>query len=239
MTPAACVPYTGAMPTNNLPIKNLPAWLPYVAPFALFLLLTTLESLVPLPLFPWAYAAKIVLIGGLLLALRGAFPESRPGGNGWALATVLGIVLCVLWVVIDKHTPHFAVLGARKGYDPAVEIGTRVGVWAFLAVRFFGLVVIAPFAEELFYRGFLLKFVTDPDDFKRVPTGVFSLVALAVNVLLFAVSHPEWLAAAVFALGMCVLLRFTKNLFACVLAHAVTNLMLGVYIVQTGQWQYW
>ena len=227
------------MPTKNMPTRNLPAWLPYVAPFALFLLLTTLEGHVPLPLFPWAYAVKVVLVGGLLLALRGNFPEARPGGNGWTLATVLGIVLCVLWVVIDKHTPHPAFLGTRTAYDPAVEIGTTLGVWAFLAVRFFGLVVIVPFAEELFYRGFLLKFVTDPDDFQRVPTGAFSLVALLVSVVLFAVSHPEWLAAAVFALALCVLLRFTKNLFACVLAHAVTNLMLGVYIVQTGQWQYW
>ncbi len=222
-----------------MPIKNLPPWLPYVAPFSLFLLLTTLESHVSGPLFPWAYAAKVVLVGGLLLALRGSLPEARPGGNGWALATGLGVALCVLWVVIDRHTPHFAFLGARTAYNPATEIGTSAGVWAFLAVRFLGLVVIVPFAEELFYRGFLLKFVTDPDDFKRVPTGVFSVVALAVNVALFAVSHQEWLAAAVFALALCLLLRFTRNLFACVLAHAVTNLMLGVYIVQTGQWQYW
>jgi len=234
LTPAAFVLYTKAMP-----IKNLPPWLPYVAPFALFLLLTTLESLVPEPLFPWAYAVKVVLVGGLLLALRGNFPEARPGGNGWALATISGMVLCVLWVVIDKHTPHFAFLEARRGYNPAIEIGTSAGVWAFLAVRFFGLVVIVPFAEELFYRGFLLKFVTDPDDFQRVPTGAFSALALLVNVVLFALSHPEWLAAAAFALALCLLLRFTKNLFACVLAHAVTNLMLGVYIVQTGQWQYW
>ena len=227
------------MPTQSLPTKTLPAWLPYVAPFALFLLLTTLESHVPPSLFPWAYAAKVVLVGGLLLALRGSFPEARPGGNGWALATVLGIVLCVLWVVVDRHTPHPAFLGTRTAYNPATEIGTGLGVWAFLAVRFFGLTVIVPFAEELFYRGFLLKFVTDPDDFQRVPTGTFSLAALLVSVVLFALSHPEWLAAAVFALALCLLLRFTKNLFACVLAHAVTNLMLGVYIVQTGQWQYW
>ena len=230
---------TQNLPANNLPTQTLPAWLPYVAPFALFLLLTMLESHVPLPLFPWAYAVKVVLVGGLLLALRQNFPEARPGGNGWALATALGVVLCVLWVVIDKHTPHLAFLGTRTAYKPAVEIGTSAGVWAFLAVRFFGLVVIVPFAEELFYRGFLLRFVSDPDDFQRVPTGAFSAVALLVNVILFAVSHPEWLAAAVFALALCLLLRFTRNLFACVLAHAVTNLMLGVYIVQTGQWQYW
>ena len=60
-----------------------------------------------------------------------------------------------------------------------------------------------------------------------------------VSVVLFAASHPEWLAAAIFALALGLLLRATRNLFACVLAHGVTNLLLGIYVLHTGQWQYW
>ena len=110
---------------------------------------------------------------------------------------------------------------------------------AFLAVRFFGLVVIVPIIEETFYRGFLLRYVTDLDDFRRAQTGTFSLGALGINVALFAFSHPEWLAAAIFALAMCGLLARTKNLFACIVAHAVTNLLLGLYVIHYGAWQYW
>ena len=220
-------------------LKSLPPWVPYAAPFALFLLLTTLESQLPLKFFPVAYAVKIALVGGLLIAWRGEFPEARPGGSGWAIATALGLVLCLMWVWIDPHTPHPKFLGTRIGYNPSREISTVAGVWFFLAVRFLGLVVVVPFVEELFYRGFLLRFVTDTDDFQRIPTGTFSAAALLLNVGLFALSHPEWLAAALFALAMCLLLRFTKNLFACVLAHGVTNLLLGIYILHTGQWQYW
>jgi CAAX prenyl protease-like protein len=220
-------------------LKSWPPWVPYAAPFALFLLLTTLESQLPLKFFPIAYALKIALVGGLLIAWRGEFPEARPGGSGWAIATALGIVLCLIWVWIDPHTPHAKFLGARIGYNPSREISTITGVWFFLAVRFLGLVVVVPFMEELFYRGFLLRFVTDTDNFQRISTGTFSAVALLMNVGLFALSHPEWLAAAIFALAMCLLLKFTKNLFACVLAHGVTNLLLGVYILHTAQWQYW
>lgn len=220
-------------------LKSLPAWVPYTAPFLLFLALTTLESQLPLSVFPLAYAVKIALVGGLLIFLRGSFPEARPGGGGWAIATALGIILCLLWVWVDHYTPHFKFLGTRVGYNPSREIGTVAGLWFFLAVRFLGLVVVVPFAEELFYRGFLLRFVTDTDDFQRVPVGTFSAVALLFNVVLFAMSHPEWLAAGIFALAMCLLLRFTKNLFACVLSHGVTNLLLGVYILHTAQWQYW
>jgi len=60
-----------------------------------------------------------------------------------------------------------------------------------------------------------------------------------VNVALFTLSHPEWLAAAIFALALCFLVRLTKNLFACILCHATTNLLLGIFVLHTGQWQYW
>ena len=174
-----------------------------------------------------------------MIALRGYFPEARPGGGGWAAATALGVVLGLTWIFIDLHTHHFAFLGTRTAFDPNREIATAAGIRFFLFVRFLGLVVVAPIVEELFYRGFLLRFATDLDDFRRVPPGTFSAVALLINVALFALSHPEWLAAAIFALAMCLLLRFTKNLFACILAHGVTNLMLGIIILSTKQWQYW
>ncbi len=219
--------------------KTLPPWLPYVAPFALFLLLTTLEGHVPPSTFPLVYAVKIALVGGLLIALRGGFPEARPGGGGWAAATALGLALFFLWIAVDRHTHHFAFLGTRTGFNPSREIATTAGIVFFLFVRFLGLVVVVPIVEELFYRGFLLRFVSDLDDFRRVPVGTFSALALGVNVVLFALSHPEWLAAAIFALALCLLLRWTRNLFACILAHGVTNLLLGVYILHTGQWQYW
>ena len=220
-------------------IKSLPPWLPYAAPFALFLLLTTLEAQLPRELYPLAYTVKIALVTLLLIVLRRAYPEARPGGGGWAAATALGVALLYLWIVVDKHTPHFAFLGHRETYNPFLEIPSRNGLFAFLFVRFFGLVVIVPIVEELFYRSFLLRFVTDSDDFQRVPLGTFSALALLINVLLFAFSHPEWLAAAVFALAMCLLLRWTKNLFACILAHGTTNLLLGIFVLHTGQWQYW
>jgi len=35
------------------------------------------------------------------------------------------------------------------------------------------------------------------------------------------------------------LLRSTRSMFAVVVSHAVANLALGIYIVSTGNWQYW
>ena len=60
-----------------------------------------------------------------------------------------------------------------------------------------------------------------------------------MNGSLFALSHPEWLAALIFGLAMCGLLARTRSLFACIAAHAVTNLLLGLYVIHFHQWQYW
>ena len=220
-------------------IAKLPTWVPYTLPFGLFLLLTAIESHLPLRLYPVFYAVKIALVGGALIALRGAFPEARPGGGGWAWATALGVILFFVWILVDKNTPHFAFLGTRTAFNPSREIATPLGVSLFLVVRFLGLVVVAPLVEELFYRNFLLRFVTDMDDFRKVPLGTFSAGACLISSGVFALSHPEWLAALLFALALCGLLRVTQNFFTCVLAHGVTNLLLGVYVLHTAQWQYW
>ena len=226
------------MTPKTLTRAALPDWLPYVAPFALFLILTSVEAQF-VSLYPWLYALKLVLVGGLLWALRPALGEARPQARGLGPALLLGVVLVFAWVWVDHWTPHIKLLGGRVGYDPFREIGSRVGRAAFLAVRFFGLVVVVPIIEETFYRGFLLRYVIDPDGWRRVPLGMVTLPALAVNGILFACSHPEWLAALVFALAMCGLLARTKNLFACIVAHAVTNLLLGLYVLHFHQWQYW
>ncbi len=226
------------MSPKTLTRATVPDWFPYTAPFVLFLILTSVEARF-VGLYPWLYALKIVLVSGLLVFLRPSLGETRPQARGVGLALALGVVLVFAWVGIDRWTPHLAFLGGRVGYDPFREIHSVMGRAAFLAVRFFGLVVVVPIIEETFYRGFLLRFVTDPDHWRRVPLGTFTLSALTVNGIVFALSHPEWLAALVFAGAMCGLLARTKNLFACIVAHGVTNLLLGLYVIHFHQWQYW
>jgi hypothetical protein len=49
--------------------------------------------------------------------------------------------------------------------------------------------------------------------------------------------HPqEALAAAVWFSAITWLMLRTRNIWDCVAAHAVTNLLLGLYVVVTGNW---
>ena len=111
--------------------------------------------------------------------------------------------------------------------------------YVFLAIRFLGLALIVPIIEEFFLRGFLMRFATQ-EKWWEVPFGTASRTALIVGTAVPMLMHPaELFAAAVwFSLVTWLMLR-TKNIWDCVAAHAVTNLLLGIYVVTQHQWQLW
>jgi uncharacterized protein len=111
-----------------------------------------------------------------------------------------------------------------------------------LTMRFVRLLVIVPIAEEVFWRGFLMRYVqADGGDFQRVPFGRHSSAAFAITTLGFMLVHSpaDWLGALGFGSLMYWLAVRTKSLAACILMHAITNLLLGAYVLATKQWGFW
>ena len=90
----------------------------------------------------------------------------------------------------------------------------------------------------MFWRSFLIRYITT-EKFQTIAPWAFSTTAFAVVCGAFALSHPEWLAALVCAMLYGLLLRQSRSLFACLIAHAVTNLALGIYVLTTHNWVYW
>jgi len=85
----------------------------------------------------------------------------------------------------------------------------------------------------------MLRWIICPDAFRDVALGAFEPLSFGAVVVLMALSHPEWLAAAVFSAVMNLLLYRTRNLFACIATHAVTNLALGIFVLVTHAWRFW
>jgi uncharacterized protein len=212
-----------------------PEWLPYVLPMALYLGITYAEGQFVKD-YVWVYFAKIVIVLAALIWARPTWNDVKWEPKLIPVAAVLGLVLFAVWVGIEKIAyPH---LGDRTAYNPWDKIPDAGLRNAFLAVRFFGLVLVVPFMEELFWRSFGLRYATQTD-FKSLPIGKFSLAGAVITCAIFALSHPEWAPALIFAAAMTVLVWTTKSVFACFVAHAVTNLALGVYVVTQGVWNLW
>ncbi|HWA83509.1 MAG TPA: CAAX prenyl protease-related protein [Fimbriimonadaceae bacterium] len=218
------------------PRNTFPDWLPYVLPMALFLGLTYLEGKMP-ENYVWLYFGKIAAVVAALIWARPTWKDIKWEPKQMPLAVVLGLVLFAVWVGIEKYVvyPH---LGDRSAYDPWQKIPDPALRSAFVAVRFFGLVLVVPFMEELFWRSFGLRYATQTD-FQALPIGKFSMTGALIVCGLFALAHPEWIPALIFAAAMTVLVARTKSVFACFVAHAVTNLALGIYVVTQGAWTLW
>jgi len=224
-------------------LRRLPPWVPYVVPFVVYLALTAVEAHYK-GHYPLFYSAKIVIAAIVAIVLRSPSTERRSLPWAWmAVAVVIGVVLNFAWFAIDRFTPHphwlTQIMGTRAAFNPNTQIADPTWRVAFLAIRFSGLVLLIPYLEERFYRDFLLRYIVDQDDFRRVPVGTTQLIPVVFSTILFASTHPEWLSAIVFGLAMCALVRFSKDVRVCMAAHAATNLALGVTVLMTGNWQYW
>ena len=153
-------------------------------------------------------------------------------------AVIVGGAVFAAWVGIDKWVPY-PHLGTRVGFNPFASLDHRSVAAAFVVVRLYGLCLLVPVMEELFWRSFLLRYLTTSENFKSLPVGAFSWSAFWLVALFFGIVHPEWLPAVITACAYALLLRQTKSLFAVVVAHAVTNGALGIYILLSHDWQYW
>jgi CAAX prenyl protease-like protein len=224
----------------------LPAhpWLPYVAPMAAYLALTALEGYLPKvgngPNPAWyasAYAAKVIVVAVVVWLCRSAWRDLKPwpGPGMLGVAIGLGLLIAVIWIGIDPYYPRFSFLGTRAGFDPkALPAGGRAG---FLVARMFGLVVLVPLIEELFWRSFLMRWLVDPD-FLKVPIGRVTPMAVAITSIFFAAEHPEWLPGLLTGLAWAWLVWRSKSVSACVISHAAANLGLGVHALATGDWRF-
>jgi CAAX prenyl protease-like protein len=99
--------------------------------------------------------------------------------------------------------------------------------------------MMVPIAEELFLRGFLMRAV-DCQDWQRLPLTQIGSAGLVAGTVYGVASHPsEAIAAAVWFSLVTLLMVKTGKFWNCVLAHAITNLLLGVYVCMTGNWHLW
>ena len=143
----------------------------------------------------------------------------------------------VLWIAPQQF---FGADARVIGFNPHVFENGSTLYWGTVLLRFVRLVVVAPLVEEIFWRGFLLRYLIS-EKFTTITIGTFSWVSFLVVTLLFGVSHSraDWIAALLCGALYNLVAYRSRSLASCVGAHAVTNFLLGLWIMRTGQWGFW
>ena len=214
-----------------------PAWFFYAAPFVLFLLLTEPGRFFPL-YTPHFYIAKTILVGALLWVWRHhyvqdfSFKLSLPQT---LISVACGILVLVLWIVPEGY---FFQLEQKHIFNPHGLGESQAAFLLLLGVRLLGATLVVPVMEELFWRSFLMRYLIEPD-FHKVPMGSFTWLSFVGVAVLFGLEHNRIVVGIVAGVLYGLLLIWQKNLKTVILAHAVTNFGLGVYVILTGCWWFW
>ena len=131
------------------------------------------------------------------------------------------------------------LLGERVGANPFKMYADHGLLMTFLFFRFTLLVVAVPIAEELFLRAFFMRAV-DAVEWQELPLDKISMTGLVAGTGYGMLSHPsEFIAAAIWFTMVSILMVRTNRFWNCVVAHAVTNFILGIYICATDSWYLW
>jgi hypothetical protein len=195
-----------------------------------------------LSLPPWffhgLYPVKALSVALLLFIFRKrydeiSFMELRSPSVTLA-AIAVGIAVFAFWIRLDLP---WATIGSPAGFDPTVirDQGTKFFV---IAARLLGAVVVVPVMEELFWRSFLIRYIISPD-FTSVPIGKFTWPSFIFTSLFFGLEHNLFFAGILAGIFYNLLLYRTKSLSSCIAAHGVTNLLLGIYVLNSAQWRFW
>lgn len=209
----------------NDPATRRP-WLPYVAPMAVYMTFMLVQE--PSNML-WMYPVKVAMVGLLLWVFHNRYEELRPDAGSIPLALLVGLVAIAIWIGIDPIYPKMG--GKGEVFNPS-------GRWLFIGFRVAGAVVVVPLMEELFWRGFLARWLVE-EDFKKVPVGVYTWPSFMITTVLFGIEHREWLAGLFCGALYNWLCYRRKNLFACVVAHAVSNAALAAWVLWRGDWKFW
>ena len=205
----------------------------------------------------WIYPLQTVVAGGLLIFFWRNYELK------WSRSVFLGVIMGVIgigfWILPTQiytwmdlkeepsgYLKYLGVMPRNDGFNPqdlADEFGGSMWVyWGALLMRFFRAVVVVALIEEIFWRGFLMRFLLDPDrDYWKVPFGKASVKSYFIVTGAFMIAHApvDYLGAFIFGSLMYWLAVRTKSLLACVVMHGTANLLMGWYALAFSKYGLW
>jgi CAAX prenyl protease-like protein len=211
-----------------------------IVPFLIFLGFIALADVlerqhVSVQALRWIYPFQFLTVTAALALYWRQYTELHTFDLDWPkalLGIAVGVIVFLLWISLTAGWMSF---GTPRGYNPTDGGDINLVLVIF---RLAGAALLVPVMEELFWRSFLLRWI-DQTDFSALDPRAVSVKALVISIVLFGVEHQLWLAGIVAGIAYSALYVRCRTLWICILAHAVTNGLLGCWIVATSRWEFW
>ena len=178
------------------------------------------------------YAARVLAVAGALWWFR-----DRYAGLGWSCswqAVAMGGLVFGIWILLEP-------LVGPKELAPALGFSALpawvAGGWVLF--RVVGAIAAVPLAEELVFRGYLLRKLV-ADDYERVSFRRFTWFSFIGSSFAFGLLHGDrWIQATLAGMGFAAALYRRGQLGDAVAAHATTNALICVWVLLFGHWEFW
>lgn len=179
------------------------------------------------------YGLRIVTVALALYAQRAHLP--RPGWTVSWHAPAIGCGVFVLWLLLVPQPPPTQVSALRESVTALGD--PWGGMW--LTLRVLGSTLIVPIAEELAFRGYLLRRLI-ASDFTEVENTRMTPLALIVSSVAFGALHPGAVAAGCIAgVAYALAQQLRGRLSDAIIAHAVTNGLIALDVLLGGAYWLW
>jgi CAAX prenyl protease-like protein len=226
-----------AHPADDPARQRTIAW---VGPFAVFILWLAVDKYLPLANPGKEILRDVVILASIIGFSRKIIPTlSAPN---WLASIAIGIGVCALWVAPDLLVPSWrsspifqnSITGKISISIPPDELTPLM-----LALRTARAALLVPVLEELFWRGWLPRWIQGSPSHK-IPLGQYTPLAFWATALLFAAEHgPFWEVGLLCGIIYNLWMRHTRSLGDLVLTHAVTNLALSAFVIVREDWRFW
>lgn len=227
-----------AAPTAEIPEPGART-IAWIGPFAVFAIWLLADKYIPIA-NPWREMLRDAVLAAAIIGFsRRLLPRSAPH---WLGSIALGIGVCAIWVAPDSLIPGWrggwlfqnAITGRVTTSIPPGELTPLM-----LTLRTLRAALLVPVLEELFWRGWLPRWLQSAR-FDRIPLGQYTPLAFWATAILFAAEHgPFWEVGLICGILYNWWMRRTRSLGDLMLTHAVTNLALSLYVIGTGRYGFW
>lgn len=183
--------------------------------------------------FEWLYPLRFLAAAGVFWIWR-----EKYAALNWRFSwfgPVIGVLVFAIWIGVDTF-----LRASSSDAMPRALASSSVAIrTAWIFFRALAAIVTVPIAEELAFRGFLIRRVVSPD-FETLPLRKFSWIGVVLSSIAFGFLHGNLWFAGVLAGGLYAWALLRRGQIGdAVIAHATTNALLVAYVLLFAKWHLW
>ena len=183
--------------------------------------------------FDWLYPVRVI---GTAAAIWFFWRQSMTRldlSQSWSWSAVaIGVAAFAIWRGLEwaGGEPDTGNLIPKTLGEMPVGLA---GVW--MLFRVLGSVVTAPIAEELAFRGYLLRRLIS-SNFDQLSLPRFTWLSFLVSSVLFGALHGRWLAGTLAGMFYAWAMYRRGKIADAIIAHTTTNALIAADVLIFGTW---